>query len=167
MCVRFSCVVDMCLMPWLCVTKLPLVGRFLSTQVSICGDTLLPCRGDSEGPHSARSCWNCRSFLARRLVMQPLTSGVAGHSVQVPVGAWDETYIIDSWWRRCWPCWVEGIKHVVVVLYKVAVLQLWLLLSTNDTYTDAFWWWQMYILTFFRYIGLHCICPVNQHQIYF
>jgi len=115
-------------------------------QVSLCGDTLLPCRGDSEGPHSAHTCWNCRSFLARRLVVQPHTSGVAGYAVQVSLTAGDKTVGI-SWWRWCCPCWVEGITCIVVVLYKVAVL----LFSSGQQTTRVLM--QMCIFCcFFKYI---------------
>ena len=38
------------------VFVLPVVVEFLSTQVSFCGDTLLPWRGDTQGSHGASPC---------------------------------------------------------------------------------------------------------------
>ena len=111
-CIVVACVISQ---------TLSLVRRFLSTQVSVCGGALLPCSGGSEGPHSARTCWNCRSVLARHLVVQSHASGVADGNVQVPVGARDETFIFDGWWQWCCECWAEGIKRfvVVVVMYRI------------------------------------------------
>jgi len=148
---------------WLVICQmLSLVRRFLSTQVSLCGDTLLPCSRGSEGPHGAHTCWNCRSVLTRHLVMQSNTSGVAGYSVEVPVGAWRETFIIDGWWQWCGKCWAEGIKRfvVAVVMYTLAVL---LLYQSAGAFTGCHV--SLFCLNFIGFFVILYITPVSNYCI--